>query len=170
MKAPNELKEVRKWGAGPAGGRYVLVDDSVANVPIFGFAEDSPIHLLEREDKHYVNDRGEETKVDLLDNPKFYDSATSDGVTMPMIALAHGNRCLGSTVHQRCVRWELGDQCQFCGIELSLKHGTTMEVKKPHHLAEVAEAAEGEGFDHITLTTGTANLKDKGSRMLSSVS
>ncbi len=169
MKAPDELKEGRKWGAGPAGGRYLLVHDSVTNVPIFGFAEDSPIHLLERDDKHYVSDGGKETKVDLLDNPRFYDAPTSDGVRMRMIALAHGNRCLGSTVYQRCVRWEMGDQCKFCGIELSLKHGMTMEVKKPHHLAEVAEAAEGEGFDHITLTTGTANLRDKGSRMLSSV-
>ena len=168
MKAPDELKEGRKWGAGPAGGRFILLRDSVANVPIFGFAEDSPIQLLERDGNHYIGDRGEETKVNLLDNPGFYDSRTSDGVQMRMIALAHGNRCLGSTVFQRCVRWERGDQCKFCGIELSLKHGTTLELKKPHHLAEVCEAAEGERFNHVTLTTGTPNLKDRGSTILAS--
>jgi radical SAM protein (TIGR04043 family) len=81
--------------------------------------------------------------------------------------LAHGRDCVASTVYQRCIRWRRGEQCHFCGIELSLKHGATIETKTPDELAEVALAAEGEGFNHLTLTTGTPNLMDKGAAILS---
>ena len=104
--------------------------------------------------------------MELLRNPGFYDQKTSDGTPMRMVALAHGRECLGSTVYQRCIRWGEGKQCRFCAIELSVEHGTTIETKKPSQLAEVASAAQLDGFNHITLTTGTPNLKDRGSRLL----
>ncbi|MFQ5909814.1 MAG: radical SAM protein [Thermoplasmata archaeon] len=169
MRVPEDLKYGRRWGAGPAGGRYVLMNESVANVPIFGFAEDSSIHLTGEGRGHYVDDGGEKIEVGLIENPAFHNLLTSDGVPMRRIALAHGKDCLGSTAYQKCVRWKRGEQCHFCGIELSLKYGTTIERKKPSHLAEVAAAAQKEGFHHLTLTTGTPNLNDKGARSLSRV-
>lgn len=167
LRVPDKLKEGRKWGAGPAGGRYVLVHDTIANVPIFGFAEHSPIHLFEDQGRCHVTDGVKRSEVRLFETPRFYSSVTSDGIPMGKIALAHGNRCLGSTVYQKCIRWRREEQCHFCGIELSLKHGTTVLMKKPLQLAEVAETAEAEGFEHVTLTTGTPNLRDKGAGILS---
>ncbi|MFQ6128172.1 MAG: MSMEG_0568 family radical SAM protein [Thermoplasmata archaeon] len=167
MRVPGDLKQGRKWGAGPAGGRYVLMGESIVNVPIFGFAEVSSIRLVEVGKKYYVVDSEKKMRVGFLENPKFYELLTTDGVPMRKIALAHGRDCLGSTVHQKCIRWRQGEQCHFCGIELSLKHATTIETKTPDNLAEVAAVAEREGFNHITLTTGTPNLKDKGARILS---
>jgi radical SAM protein (TIGR04043 family) len=167
MQVPKDLRVGRRWGAGPAGGRYVLIEDSVANVPIFGFAENSPIQLVEDEGKHLIADAKEKERVLLLESPKFHELVTSEGLQMKRIALAHGRDCIASTVYQRCVRWRRGEQCHFCGIELSLSHGATTEVKKPDDLADVASAAEGEGFSHLTLTTGTPSLRDKGAGLLS---
>jgi radical SAM protein (TIGR04043 family) len=144
----------------------MLISDSLANVPVFGFATNSPLELTESERGHHVIDGQDEIPVELINSPDFHDQQVSDGTPMKKIALAHGNECLASTIHQRCIRWRNQEQCLFCGIELSADHGTTVERKRPDQLAEVALAAEKDGFRHVTLTTGTPNLRDKGSEPL----
>lgn len=166
MRIPDHLKVGRRGGAGPAGGRYILIHDSVANVPIFGFAGSSPLELVEKDGRCLVEGGDETISVDLLETPDFYGLETSDGTPMWKVALAHGKECLGSTVLQRCMRWRDRNQCKFCAIELSLESGMTIEAKKPAQLAEVAVAAQEEGFSHVTLTTGTPYQKDRGSHLL----
>jgi radical SAM protein (TIGR04043 family) len=74
---------------------------------------------------------------------------------------------LASTVIQTCIHWGTENQCKFCGIELSLEAGSTVAVKKPHQLAEVAEAAKRlDGAVDVTLTTGTTRGPDRGARYL----
>ena len=50
---------------------------------------------------------------------------------------------LASTVLQTCAYWGNEDQCRFCGIGVSLASGSTVLVKRPAQLAEVAVAARG---------------------------
>jgi radical SAM protein (TIGR04043 family) len=166
MRTPDRLRQGRRWGAGPAGGAYMLLPDTLVNVPIFGFATDSPLQLVEGEGSYHIADNDEKIPVGFVSTPDFHSQTVSDGTLMTKIAVAHGNECIGSTVCQTCVRWRAGERCGFCGIELSLDHGTSIEMKEPAQLAEVAAAAENEGFSHVTLTTGTPNLADRGSKLL----
>jgi radical SAM protein (TIGR04043 family) len=58
-------------------------------------------------------------------------------------------------------------RCKFCSIEHSLYEGQTILWKSPRQLAETAAEAEEEGVvKHVTLTTGTPSLNDRGARML----
>lgn len=83
------------------------------------------------------------------------------------VALMHGTDCLATTVCQKCTYWITGDNCKFCGIELSLKSGATIPVKTPTQFLEAVEAAvEEQVCSHITLTTGTTESPDRGSRLL----
>lgn len=58
----------------------------------------------------------------------------------------------------------------FCGIGLSLDSRRTTARKTPEELAEVASAAEDEGYSHVVLTTGTAATPDRGIEHLVSCS
>ena len=70
---------------------------------------------------------------------------------------------LASTVLQTCAYWGNSDQCQFCGIGLSLAGGRTIAKKTPEMLAEVAVAAkELDGAVDATLTTGSTATPDRG--------
>ena len=73
--------------------------------------------------------------------PKFYDLQTDEGVAYDKIAKLHGKNVLATTVVQTCVRYDESERCRFCAIEASLDAGTTIAVKTPAMLAEVAEAA-----------------------------
>ncbi|UCD92531.1 MAG: radical SAM protein [Methanobacteriota archaeon] len=166
VRVPDELKTGRKSGAGPAGGRYLEVNNSVVNAPIYGFSENSPISLEFFDGRYSLGDNGDTCPTNLIEEPSFYTGNTSDGIPMKKIALQHGVNCLATTVCQRCLYWRTGEECYFCGIELSLKHDTTIPSKSPRQLAEVGALAEKEGFNHCTLTTGTSNLRDRGAELL----
>jgi radical SAM protein (TIGR04043 family) len=98
--------------------------------------------------------------------PRFYGLETADGIPYWKIALLHIDS-LASTVIQTCRHWGTTDQCRFCGIELSLEAGSTIPVKRPRQLAEVAAAAkELDGAVDVTLTTGTTHGPDKGAAYL----
>ncbi|MCP8308064.1 MAG: MSMEG_0568 family radical SAM protein [archaeon] len=168
--AAEDIDRGRKGGAGPAGGQYfVLPGNVVVNVPLQGrFVENSPFTIL-KGDKGYSLYKNQKflAKVEIVPRPKFYEKFTSDGTPMWKIALLHGRDCLASTVSQRCVYWRENRQCLFCGIELSLKYGTTTEFKTPQQLSEVASEAVKEGVvKHVTLTTGTVPSPDKGAVIL----
>lgn len=175
-KLSANIERGRKAGAGPAGGRYiVLPGGSCVNVAFWGnFAEESPWELTERNGSRFLKKQNEETEeavpIEVVPYPNFYSKTTSDGTPMSKIALLHGTNCLATTVHQKCDYWKLGKKCKFCGIELSLKSRATIPVKEPRQFREVVEtAAEENVCNHITLTTGTTASPDRGSTLLAEV-
>jgi len=168
VRLPEEIRTGRKGGAGPAGGRYMIVKNTLVNVPVYGFALKSPFSVRKEGDTYVMVDRSKDDtahKIALIENPQFYQLKTKEGISYRKIALLHGIDCLATTVYQKCIRWKR-TPCLFCGIELSLKSGATIERKTPEQLAEVAHAAKKEGASHVTLTTGTPAEMDKGALML----
>ncbi|HET9073857.1 MAG TPA: MSMEG_0568 family radical SAM protein [Solirubrobacteraceae bacterium] len=113
----------------------------------------------------------EDTLVEPIDRPRFYDLRTADGVAYEQLARMHGDGVLASTVVQTCIRYtEPETRCRFCTIEESLRAGATTQVKFPEQLAEVARAAvELDGAHQMVLTTGTSNGPDRGARHLARV-
>jgi len=165
-----KINKGRKVGAGPTGGRYlILPGGSCVNAPLWGeFVKESQFVLTEKGGR-WVLLKGDdvEATVDLVPHPSFYSKKTSNGIPMWKVALLHGKDCLATTVYQKCVYWDVGKKCKFCGIELSLKEGETIAVKKPKQFREVVEAAVEEGVcEHITLTTGTTASRDRGAKLL----
>jgi len=170
LRTTVEVDRGRKGGAGPAGGRYILVNDGFCvNAPMQGsFVEASPLELVDRHEEWVIRKHGKTyATAKFVPRPRFYDRSTSDGIPLWKVALLHGEDCLASTVCQRCVHWRRGAACEFCGIELSLSRGSTIEVKTRSHLREAAEAALEEGaVRHVTLTVGTTGTPDKGALLL----
>jgi radical SAM protein (TIGR04043 family) len=160
----------RRGGAGPTDGKPFVIGGIVSTVPTLGaFTEESPYAVVESEDGYQLTRNGRPLMpVQFPATPQFYDLTTADGVSYRQIALLHGRDTLATTVFQKCVRWHRpGERCRFCAIEQSLERGSTIAVKTPEQLAEVAEAAARlDGVTHFILTTGTINLKDKGVRYL----
>ncbi|GAJ25050.1 unnamed protein product, partial [marine sediment metagenome] len=61
--------------------------------------------------------------------------------------------------------WACGEACKFCGIELSLESGATIEEKNAQQMSEVIAVAKKEGrCNHMTLTSGTDENIDKGAK------
>ena len=165
----NDVEKGRKGGAGVPGCYVLLPGERCVNVPLRGaFVASSPLELKHRDDGWVLCRDGEPIcSISFVPEPTFYSMRTSDGVPMRMIALLHGRECLASTIHQKCIYWGTEDVCRFCGIELSLNYGDTIEYKTPEQLREVAEAAVAEGVaNHITLTIGTRPWPDKGALLL----
>ncbi len=170
IKAENNIEKGRKSGAGPAGGRYlVLPDNSVVNAPLWPhFVNKSDITLKRFDSGWSLFKNGEKiTDVELINTPKFYSLKTPSGYPMYKIALLHGRDCVATTLLQSCVHWSTGNGCKFCGIENSLRTGSTVPRKPPKDLVEVVGAAiEEDVCKHITLTTGTPSTKDRGAKLL----
>jgi radical SAM protein (TIGR04043 family) len=169
LRVPEGFEKGRKSGAGPAGGNYLQLDDNtVVNTPTWPkFAQNSELSLHKSsQDAWMVVDGEAEFAVRPVARPKFYDRFTRDGVPMSKVALRHGLDCIASTVLQTCVYWRSGEQCRFCGIELSLKDNSTIARKTPKELIEVVDEALAEGVcKHLTLTTGTPTTDDKGTKL-----
>lgn len=170
VRTEENIEKGRKGGAGPAGGRYlILPNETVVNVPLWPpFVNRSDI-ILRRSDSGWSLFRGEEkiTDVELIKPPRFYSRKTLSGQPMYKIALLHGKDCLATTLFQSCVHCSTGEGCKFCGIEVSLRSGATVLRKRPEDLVEVAGAALEEGVcNHVTLTTGTTGTPDRGAKIL----
>ncbi len=74
---------------------------------------------------------------------------------------------LATTVVQTCVRYDEDQRCRFCAIEESLRQGSTIAVKSPAQIAEVAKAAHDlDGITQMVMTTGTSNGRDRGATHL----
>ena len=92
--------------------------------------------------------------------PRFYDLRTVDGVSYEQIARLHGADVLATTVLQTCIRYAEDQRCRFCSIEASLAAGSTIAVKRPDQLAEVAAAAVRlDGVRQMVMTTGTPRAR-----------
>jgi radical SAM protein (TIGR04043 family) len=170
LRPTTEIDRGRRGGAGPAGGRYILAaNDLCVNAPMQGsFVDVSPLELAERDGEWVITKEDKTyTKAQFVPRPRFYDKSTLNGTPVWKIALLHGRDCLASTVYQRCIHWARGNACKFCGIELSLKYGSTIEVKTRSHLRDAAQAALEDGvIRHATLTVGTTETPDKGALLL----
>ncbi|MHA2061502.1 MAG: MSMEG_0568 family radical SAM protein [Candidatus Sifarchaeia archaeon] len=163
-------RHLRKTGAGPAGGSYfILPNGSIVQIPVVGrFVQNSPFSITEVSDVLHLYKNDERVcNLQGVPTPEFYQMSTSDGTPMWKIALIHGVDCLATTVDQTCVHWRHNLQCDFCGIELSLKHHRTVKRKSPEQLIEVIHAARAEErANHVTLTIGTQPGADRGASVL----
>lgn len=153
----------RTGGAGPSDDGHVRLDGLASAIPLL---EDSPWTV---DEAGRVTD-GDGLAIGLLepvDRPAFYDGVTADGVPYEQIARLHGGDVLATTVVQTCVRYPEATRCRFCAIEESLAAGSTVRVKTPAQLAEVARAAHRlDGVRQAVLTTGTSATEDRGARHL----
>ncbi len=150
----------RAGGAGPADSRIIIIQGHCLSVPACGwFVAESPYRA--------EPDGGAESFVlyrhaarlctlKTLETPELYNHCTIAGTSYNKIALMHGSDCLASTLYQDCRFRSSAQQCQFCGIGLSLAGGNTILYKQPQDLAEVARyAALNAQASHVTLTSGS---------------
>lgn len=167
-----EIDFGREGGAGPLGGRYFILENgtTLVNAALWNNKKKTNLVLKESVDGFfniYYDDEKKDLfcKLKLVQNPKFYDPQfkTSDGIPMKKIALVHGMDCLASTIYQKCVYWACGEECKFCGVELSLEADSTILEKNSAQMSEVIAMAKKEGrCNHMTLTSGTTEEDDKG--------
>ncbi|WP_280401744.1 MSMEG_0568 family radical SAM protein [Nocardia carnea] len=152
----------RRSGAGPSDDGHVLFGGAGAAVPL---RSDSPYTL--RDNRLLLDGTDLGVTVEPVRRPRFYDLRTADGIAYEQIARLHGADVLATTVVQTCVRYAEDQRCRFCAIEASLASGSTIAVKRPEQLAEVAAAAVRlDGVRQMVLTTGTSAGKDRGTRHL----
>jgi radical SAM protein (TIGR04043 family) len=152
----------RRAGAGPSDDGHVLLDGVGAAIPL------NPRSPYTVADGRLLLD-GADTGlgVEAVARPRFYDLATADGVSYEKIARLHSANVLATTVVQTCSRYREETRCRFCAIEESLNAGTTIAVKTPAMLAEVARAAvDLDGVTQMVMTTGTSAGRDRGAAHL----
>jgi radical SAM protein (TIGR04043 family) len=156
--------ETRQGGAGPSDAGMLWIDGVPTTVPTSAsYVAESP-YALRADDDGFGIYQGTVRLAEArpAPQPNFYRMQTEDGIPYWKIALMHLDS-LASTVLQTCAYWGNSDQCQFCGIGLSLAGGRTIAKKTPQMLAEVAVAAkELDGAVDATLTTGSTATPDRG--------
>lgn len=148
----------RTAGAGPSDDGHLLLDGVGAAIPL---NPRSPYTV--QGGKLLLDGADTGMGVETVSRPRFYDLTTSDGVPYEQIARLHSARVLATTVVQTCVRYDEAERCRFCAIEESLRQGSTIAVKSPAQIAEVARAAHDlDGITQMVMTTGTSNGRDRG--------
>lgn len=148
----------RRAGAGPSDDGHVLLDGVGAAIPL---NPRSPYTV--QGGKLLLDGADTGMGVETVDRPQFYDLSTADGVPYEKIARLHSARVLATTVVQTCVRYDESERCRFCAIEESLRQESTIAVKSPAQIAEVAKAAyDLDGITQMVMTTGTSNGRDRG--------
>ncbi len=161
----------RVGGAGPADAGMLYVEGVQTTVPTSAaYVQNSPYALRGHDDGSWAVYLGGERLAGaaLAPRPKYYDLTTADGIPFSHIALLHLDS-VASTVLQTCAYWGNDDQCQFCGIGVTLAQGRTIAKKTPAMLAEVAVAARDlDGAVDATLTTGSTATPDRGAMYVAS--
>ena len=156
----------RRGGAGPTDDKAFLLQGQALMVPTMASSvAESPYAVVPSGEGYVISRDGlPVAPVAFPKRPRFYDLSTADGVPYRHLAVLHGTDVLATTVVQTCIHWNNEeDRCRFCGIGISLKNKTTIPVKTPAQLAEVAEAAVRlDGVKHFVMTMGTINETDKG--------
>lgn len=152
----------RRAGAGPSDDGHVLLDGAGAAIPL---NPRSPYSVSGG--KLLLDGADTGLGVETISRPRFYDLTTADGIPYEQIARLHSARVLATTVVQTCVRYDETERCRFCAIEESLRQGSTIAVKTPAQVAEVARAAHDlDGITQMVMTTGTSNGRDRGATHL----
>jgi radical SAM protein (TIGR04043 family)/putative N-acetyltransferase (TIGR04045 family) len=163
LRIENEILS-RRGGAGPAEGGNILIGGRPVSVPVASpFVCASPFRLEKNERGFWISrDDRPELPVEIVKPPRFYRGQTGAGLPYSHLALLHGRDCLATTIQQRCVHWDQGRPCRFCGIEVSLQSGSTVAIKTAEQLAEVAtQARDLDGIQHVVLTTGSCGSSEK---------
>lgn len=152
----------RRAGAGPSDDGHILLGGVGAAIPLnprSPYTVSGGRLLLDGADTGMG--------VEAVARPRFYDLTTADGISYEKIARLHSANVLATTVVQTCSRYAADTRCRFCAIEASLAAGTTIAVKTPAMLAEVARAAvELDGVTQMVMTTGTSAGRDRGATHL----
>ncbi|WP_240675485.1 MSMEG_0568 family radical SAM protein [Cellulomonas endophytica] len=152
----------RGCGAGPSDDGHVVIGGLNAALPL-----DPTSPYVVRDERVLLDGADLGLEVRPVSRPMFYDLTTADGVAYEQIARLHGRDVLATTVVQTCMRYDPAERCRFCAIEASLAAGSTVAVKTPAQLAEVAEAAVRlDGVQQMVMTTGTSRGADRGARHL----
>lgn len=152
----------RQSGAGPSDDGHVLLGGIGTAIPI---NPDSPFTI--NRGRLLLDGADTGLGVEPVRRPQFYDLETADGVSYEKIARLHSANVLATTVVQTCVRYDEAERCRFCAIEKSLEAGSTIAVKTPAQIAEVAKAAHDlDGITQMVMTTGTSNGRDRGATHL----
>jgi len=162
----------RRGGAGPTGGRYFLLEGgSVVNAPVRRGEQATRMGSLSLEEQgegrfrvHGLKGVGESVlEVEMVPLPLFYGERLRDGTPMYQVALVHGTDCLATTILQSCHYFQLGEECHFCSLPVSLALGRTVLRKTPDQFLEVLKAAQRERrASHVTLTIGSPGRPDRG--------
>ncbi|GAB2580643.1 MSMEG_0568 family radical SAM protein [Microlunatus antarcticus] len=153
----------RPAGAGPSADGHLVLDGASVAVPL----NDASPYWLDGDRLMRDGFVVEDAEVAPVRRPRFYDLATADGTSYEMLARLHGRDVLATTVVQTCIRYDAAERCRFCAIEASLEAGSTVAVKRPYDLAEVAEAAVRlDGVRQMVMTTGTSAGRDRGATHL----
>lgn len=152
----------RQSGAGPSDDGHVLLGGVGTAIPV---NPDSPFTI--NRGRLLLDGADTGLGVEPVRRPKFYDLETADGVSYEKIARLHSANVLATTVVQTCIRYDEAERCRFCAIEKSLEAGSTIAVKTPAQIAEVARAAHDlDGITQMVMTTGTSNGRDRGATHL----
>jgi radical SAM protein (TIGR04043 family) len=158
MRAPVQ----RRAGAGPSDDGHVVIGGINGALPV-----DPTSPYLVSGGRLTLDGADLGLDVEPVQRPAFYDLTTAEGVGYEQIARLHGSDVLATTVVQTCIRYAEDQRCRFCAIEASLANGSTVAVKTPAMIAEVAEAAVRlDGVRQVVMTTGTSNGRDRGARHL----
>ena len=152
----------RRAGAGPSDDGHLLLDGVGAAIPL---NPRSPFSV--RGGRLLLDGADTGMGVETVARPRFYDLRTADGVSYEQIARLHSAHVLATTVVQTCARYDEAQRCRFCAIEESLRQGSTIAVKSPAQIAEVARAAHDlDGITQMVMTTGTSTGRDRGATHL----
>jgi len=156
------MTPLRRGGGGPVGGIGFAVKDSIVSAPtVQEFAKESPYAIVEGEGGFWLY-RGEE-KIGRVKLPvaRYYDYRIK-GISAGRFAALDGVNALVTAVTRRCIHVESGKKCVFCVIEENVPETLILD-KAPEDIAEAVKVAyEEDRSRHLTLTTGTPNLVDKG--------
>ncbi|OGL41595.1 MAG: hypothetical protein A2043_09350 [Candidatus Schekmanbacteria bacterium GWA2_38_9] len=159
VKIGNLQEKIRATGAGPASNITFSIEEIPINAPVTEFLTESSPYEIKKDSEIFKLFKSDEYITDILfpKTPNFYNQKTAKGVPYYKIALFHGCKCIATTVFQKCDLWREGLQCKFCAIEFSLENNSTIPVKLPEDLAEVAWYAKTyDDISFFTLTTGSS--------------
>ena len=162
----------RTGGAGPSDHKAITIDGTTVMIPVYNdIAADSPYSVGDIDELPQLSlqrNKRAIASIEFPPQPKFYNLKTAEGIPYNQIALLHSHNVLATTVLQTCIRYSSRHTaCQFCAIEQSLVAGKTIAKKTPQQLAEVAAAAvDLDGVEHLVMTTGTPNTRDRGAAYL----
>ncbi|RSN72802.1 MAG: hypothetical protein DSO07_08945 [Thermoproteota archaeon] len=159
----------RRGGGGPIGGIGFAVNGSIVSAPTKQwYVKESPYEIVEREGKFIL--LREDERIGYVEIPKAeYYKHTIKGVSAGFIVALDGINALVTSVSRRCVHVDSGKKCIFCAIEKNVTEPFILD-KNPGDIVEAVKVAyEEDRTRHLTLTTGTTNLIDKGALKISEV-
>ncbi len=163
-----DVEPLRKGGGGPIGGIGFEIKGSVISTPVKQeYVKFSPYSIKKMEGKRYYLYKENEKIGKVYFPDAGYYAYKINGIPAGKIVALDGIDALVSAVSRKCIHWGR-KRCIFCSIQDNLKDAVV--EKNAEMIAEVVKIAyEEDKRRHLTLTTGTMNLRDKGALKLAEV-